>query len=138
MSMANKNYVDFKEAYKAINKTEKQLEKAQRESLIKAGEYAANTLEKNTPYYDGKKYQRNKGGAYDKEHAKDHVVTSKPTKNKPLVEVGYDSDVSWRMHFVEYGTIKQRPQPFMKKTMKDIENEVATIIQKEMQRRLKG
>lgn len=61
---------------------------------------------------------------------------SKPTKRKPLVEVGFNSDVAWRMHFVEYGTIKQQPQPFMKQTMKDIENQVATIIQTEMRRRL--
>ena len=134
--MTKKNYVDFSQAYKAIGKTKKQFEKAEVEALTKAGEFAAKELEKNVPYWDGKKYARNNWRQYEKKHARDNIVFSKPTKSKPLVEVGFNSDVSWRMHFVEYGTIKQRPQPFMKQTMTDIENQVATIIQNEMRRRL--
>lgn len=123
--MAKKNYVDFSQAYKAIGKTKKQFEKAEVEALTKAGEFAAKELEKNTPVdYD------------TKTHMKDHVVYSKPTKSKPVVEVGFDKEVAWRAHFVEFGTIKQPPQSFMQQTIKDIENQVATIIQNEMRRRL--
>lgn len=123
--MTKKNYVDFSQAYKAIGKTKKQFEKAELEALTKAGEFAAKELKKNTPVdYD------------TKTHMKDHIVYSKPTKSKPVSEVGFDKEVAWRAHFVEYGTIKQPPQPFMKQTMKDIENQVATIIQNEMRRRL--
>lgn len=123
--MTKKNYVDFSQAYKAIGKTKKQFEKAELEALTKAGEFAAKELKKNTPIdYD------------TKTHMKDHIVYSKPTKSRPVVEVGFDKEVAWRAHFVEYGTIKQPPQPFMKQTMKDIENQVATIIQNEMRRRL--
>ena len=68
---------------------------------------------------------------------KDHVVYSKPTVNKPVSEVGFDKQVAWRAHFVEFGTIKQPPQAFIQKTMRDIENKVADIIQSEMMRRLK-
>jgi len=63
-------------------------------------------------------------------------VYSKPTKSKSVVEVGFDKEVAWRAYFVEYGTIKQPPQSFMQQTIKDIEKQVATIIQNEMRRRL--
>lgn len=46
---------------------------------------------------------------------KDHVVYSKPTVNKPVSEVGFDKQVAWRAHFVEFGTIKQPPQAFIQK-----------------------
>lgn len=123
--MTKKNYVDFSQAYKAIGKTKKQFEKAEVDALTKAGEYAAKELKTRTPIdYD------------TKTHMKDHIVYSKPTANKPVSEVGFDKEVAWRVAFVEYGTIKQRPQAFIQKTMKDIENEVVVIIQNEMRRRL--
>lgn len=121
-----KNYVDFSSAYKAIGKTEKQFEKAAVKAVEVAGEYASKQLRTKTPIdYD------------TKTHMKDHVVYSKPTVNKPFSEVGFDKEVSWRVHFVEFGTIKQPPQAFIQKTLKDIESNVADIIQSEMMRRLK-
>lgn len=134
--MAKKNYVDFSQAYKAIGKTKKQFEKAEVEALTKAGEFAAKELKNNTPVYDDKKTHM---PVYDdkKTHMRDHIVYSKPTKSKPVVEVGFDKEVAWRAYFVEYGTIKQPPQAFMQQTIKDIEKQVATIIQNEMRRRLR-
>lgn len=123
--MANKNYVDFSAAYKAIGKNKKQFEKTAVKAVEVAGEYASKQLKTNTPIdYD------------TKTHMKDHIVYSKPTVNKPVSEVGFDKEVAWRAHFVEFGTIKQPPQAFIQKTMRDIEKQVSTIIQKEMQRRL--
>lgn len=121
-----KNYVDFSSVYKAIGKTQKQFEKAAVKSVEAGGAYAARYLRVKTPVdYD------------TKTHMKNHIVFSKPTVNKPISEVGFDKKVAWRAHFVEFGTIKQRPQPFIETTMKDIENKVANIIQSEMMRRLK-
>ena len=121
-----KNYVDFSSAYKAIGKTEKELEKAMIKSVEVAGEYASKQLKTRTPIdYD------------TKTHMKDHVVYSKPTAKKPVSEVGFDKKVAWRAHFVEFGTIKQDPQAFIQKTLKDIESKVADIIQSEMMRRMK-
>lgn len=121
-----KNYVDFSSVYKAIGKTEKQFETAAVKAVEVAGEYASKQLKTKTPIdYD------------TKTHMRDHIVYSKPTVNKPVSEVGFDKQVAWRAHFVEFGTIKQRPQPFIETTMKDIENKVANIIQSEMMRRLK-
>lgn len=123
--MTKKNYVDFSQAYKAIGKTKKQFEKATVKAVEVAGEYASKQLKTRTPIdYD------------TKTHMKDHIVYSKPTVNKPVSEVGFDKEVAWRAHFVEFGTIKQPPQAFIQKTMSDIENQVATIIQNEMRRRL--
>lgn len=121
-----KNYVDFSSAYKAIGKTEKELEKAMIKSVEAAGEYASKQLKTQTPIdYD------------TKTHMKDHVVHSKPTSKKPVSEVGFDKKVAWRAHFVEFGTIKQDPQAFIQKTLQDIESKVADIIQSEMMRRMK-
>ena len=121
-----KNYVDFSSVYKALGKTEKELEKSMLKSVEVAGEYASKQLKTKTPIdYD------------TKTHMKDHIVYSKPTVNKPVSEVGFDKQVAWRAHFVEFGTIKQDPQPFIETTMKDIEKKVADIIQSEMMRRLK-
>ena len=121
-----KNYVDFSSVYKALGKTEKELEKSMLKSVEVAGEYASKQLKTKTPIdYD------------TKTHMKDHIVYSKPTVNKPVSEVGFDKQVAWRAHFVEFGTIKQPPQAFIQKTLKDIESKVADIIQSEMMRRLK-
>lgn len=121
-----KNYVDFSSAYKAIGKTEKQFKKAAVKAVEVAGEYASKQLKAKTPIdYD------------TKTHMKDHVVYSKPTVNNPVSEVGFDKQVAWRAHFVEFGTIKQPPQSFIQKTMRDIESKVADIIQSEMMRRMK-
>lgn len=121
-----KNYVDFSSAYKAIGKTKKQFETAAVKSVEVGGEYASRYLRVKTPVDYG-----------TKTHMRDHIVYSKPTVNKPVSEVGFDKKVAWRAHFVEFGTIKQDPQPFIETTMKDIENKIANIIQSEMMRRMK-
>lgn len=121
-----KNYVDFSSAYKAIGKTKRQFETAAVKSVEAGGAYAARYLKVKTPVDYNKKT-----------HMRDHIVFSKPTPRNLISEVGFDKKVAWRAHFVEFGTIKQRPQPFIRTTMKDIENKVASIIQSEMTRRLK-
>nr|DAO55264.1 MAG TPA: type I neck protein [Caudoviricetes sp.] len=121
-----KNYVDFSSAYQAIGKTKKQFKTAAAKSVEAGGAYAARYLRVKTPVdYD------------TKTHMRDHIVFSRPTTNKPISEVGFDKQVAWRAHFVEFGTINQDPQPFIETTMKDIENKVANIIQSEMMRRMK-
>ena len=126
MTNMKKNYVDFSWAYQAIGKTKKQFKTAAAKSVEAGGAYAARYLRVKTPVdYD------------TKTHMRDHIVFSRPTTNNPVSEVGFDKQVAWRAHFVEFGTIRQRPQPFIKTTMKDIENKVANIIQSEMMRRLK-
>lgn len=125
--MSKKNYVDFSKAYAQVGKTKKQLEKNQTDAIKYAGEYAARYLKVKTP--------RDKDGG-NRAHMKDHIVFSKPTKNKPYSEVGFDKEVAWRAHFVEFGTIKQRPRGFIQTTVKEIEDKIANIIQNYMMRGL--
>ncbi|KEI55710.1 HK97-gp10 family putative phage morphogenesis protein [Enterococcus faecium] len=125
--------IDSSEVFKALRELKTSVKRVENPALRKAASYAKTELEKNTPRWDGKK-SNGKRGSYMQEHAKDHVVTGS-VKNE-LVEVGYDKDVSWRMHFIEFGTIKQDPKGFVQKTQKQIEKQVTQIIADEVKRRL--
>ena len=125
--------VDSSEVIKAFKVLKANVKRVENPALRKAGEYAQDKLQANTPYYTGKK-SSGKRGSYMKEHAKDHVVTSNVKEG--LIEVGYDKEVAWRMHFIEFGTIKQQPQGFVQKTQKQIESQVTDIIANELKRRL--
>lgn len=125
--------VDATEVYKALKEVKANVQRVESPALRKAGEYAKTELEKNTPRWDGKK-SNGKRGSYMQEHAKDHVVTGS-VKNG-TIDIGYDKDVSWRMHFIEFGTIKQDPKGFVQKTQKQIEKQVTQIIADEVKRRL--
>lgn len=125
--------VDNSEVYKALKNLETNVKNVENPALRKAGEYAQDKLKTNTPFWNGKK-SAGKRGSYMKEHAKNHVVMS--SVKDGLIEVGYDKEVAWRMHFIEFGTIKQRPQAMVQKTQKQIENEVTNIIASELKRRL--
>lgn len=116
----SKNVADFSQVFKEINKLGKNLEKAVVDAVNEGAEFAAAELAKDTPV-DQSKYQ-------DEVKAKDHVTYSKATRANLNAEVGYDKEVAWRMHFVEYGTIKQKPQGFVARTMKDIEAKLQKII----------
>lgn len=131
-----KNFVDFSDAYKKIAKTKKSAESVAVKGINIASEYARKELEKNAPqgrrkkYKNVAKYNNTNYRDYDLKHIKDHTAIKKATKNNLNAEVGFDEDVAWRVHFLEFGTIKMRPQPFVQKTIKEVEDEVADIIQK--------
>lgn len=116
----SKNVADFSQVFKEINKLSKNLEKAVVDAVNEGADFAAKELIKHTPV--------NKGRYQNGAKAKNHVTYSKATKSKLNAEVGYDKEVAWRMHFVEYGTIKQKPQGFVLRTMKDIELKLQKII----------
>lgn len=134
------NYVDFSQAYKALQKAGKNADAITAKALNEAGDYARRMLVVKTPYFKGKLYKNTKKAnntryrTYDKMHAKHHVVASKATRGKHQVEIGYDVDVAWKIHFAEFGTIKQKPQGFIQRTMKDVEAKVASIIEDAMRR----
>lgn len=111
------SYVDTSEVAKGLKKIQRSIRKAEKEALTEAANHVANQLEMNTP--------KSKEGT---DHAKDHVVQS--SIKDGMAEVGYDKEVAWRIHFVEFGTIKQRPQGFVQKTQSQVEQEVVEIITK--------
>lgn len=120
-------FVDTSEAQIALKKIQKQLNKAEKRAVEEARDLIASKLKDNTPVWDGKKYNGSRGN-YMQEHAKDHVTYSKVKDGS--AEVGYDDDVAWRVHFLEFGTIKQLPQGFVQKTQIQIEQEVIELMEK--------
>lgn len=129
------NYADVSEVIKALQKTSKNIDLKVNKAVNEATPVAKRVLIKNTPYWDGTKYVDKKRGAYTKEHIKDHIVYSKARQGQ--AEVGFDDDVAWRAHFTNFGTIKQRPQNFIEKTIKELENEVSNIIQQTLIKELR-
>nr|DAH82278.1 MAG TPA: type I neck protein [Caudoviricetes sp.] len=125
--MPKENFVDFSEAYKALNKVGKNADSIVAKAINKSAEIGEQELTKRTPYWKGKKYS-SADQSYKKEHMQKHTTKSKATKGKHEALIGFDEEVSWRVHFTELGTIKQKPQRFIEKTMKDIEKEVESII----------
>lgn len=125
--------IDSSEAFKALRQLKTIVKRAETPALRKAAAYAKPKLEQNTAYWDGKK-SNGKRGSYMQEHARDHVVIG-PVKDGNI-DVGYDDVVAWRVHFTEFGTIKQPPQGTVQKTQKQIEDQITRIIANEYKRRL--
>lgn len=125
--------IDSSEVFKALRELKTSVKRVENPALRKAAAYAKPKLEQNTRYWTGKK-SSGKRGSYMKEHAKDHVVIGSVKDGN--IDVGYDDDVAWRVHFTEFGTIKQPPQGTVQKTQKQIEDQVTEIIASELKRRL--
>lgn len=121
------NYADVSEVIKALQKTTKNIDLKVNKAINEATPVAKRVLSKNTPYWDGSKYTDKNRGSYTKEHMKDHIVYSKARQGQ--AEVGFDDVVAWRVHFVEFGSVKKLPQEFIQKTIKEIEQEVSNVIQ---------
>lgn len=129
------NYADVSEVIKVLQKTTKNIDLKVNKAINEATPVAKRVLSKNTPYWDGTKYTDKSRGSYTKEHMKDHIVYSKARQGQ--AEVGFDDDVAWRVHFVEFGSIKQRPQAFIQKTIKELEQEVSNVIQQALIKELR-
>lgn len=125
--------VDSSEVFKAVKQLKNNVQRAENPALRKAAFYAKPKLEQNTPYWTGKK-SNGKRGAYMQKHAKEHVVIGPVQSGR--IEIGYDEDVAWRIHFIEFGSIQHRPQGFVQKTQQQIEEQVTEIIADELKRRL--
>lgn len=108
-----------------LNAIKQNLEKIERRALEKAGEAVAERLRTNTPDISDA----------NGKHAKNSVVVSKADQNNE-VKVGYVKDVAWRIHFVEIGTIRQKPQAFIQRTEREMQQQVMNIIQDEVKRGL--
>lgn len=103
-----------------IKDIEKELNKLARKkfvfakSAVSAGAqiYAAG-LEKNTP-------RGRAGQDPHKTHMRDNVVFSKPKEDGEIYSnVGYGKETASRLHFSNFGTINQRPQHFVERTVNE-------------------
>lgn len=128
------NFVDFKEVYQALGMVVKNVERAGNKVLDDLAPDLAKKLESHTPVWDGKNYMDKSRGSYTLEKMRDHIVFSKAKDGR--VEIGFDDDVSWRVHFVEFGTMKQPPQAFIQKTIDEIEREIVELIRQRIMKEL--
>lgn len=127
------NYVDFSDIYKALGKLGDDVEKVANNIMDDLAPDVAKEFEKKVPYWRGDKSE-GKRGSYMKEHARDHVTYSKAKDGQ--VEIGFDDDVSWRIHFIEFGTIHQPPQHIIEKSIDALADEVQARVERELIRRL--
>lgn len=122
--MSKQNYADFSEVYSALLNVGKNADGITAKAINKAGEIGRQELSKRVPYYTGTK----SGKGYKLEHLRDNTALTKASKAKHEAYIGFNDEVAWRVHFTEFGTMRQRPQHFIEKTMKDVESEVEKII----------
>ncbi|MEK5500450.1 HK97-gp10 family putative phage morphogenesis protein [Bacillus sp. FSL M8-0168] len=99
--------------------------KVRNKALERAAKEVADQLEINTPSGD------DHGGT----HMKDDVQISKPNEDGHIT-VGFGKETSWRVHFVEMGTMKQPPQGFIQQTEEQMQSKVLEIIRTELKRGL--
>ncbi|WP_025726784.1 HK97-gp10 family putative phage morphogenesis protein [Heyndrickxia ginsengihumi] len=114
----------------SIDKALKQMagkEKRVRNRALKQG---ANTLaarlRENTPVDDNDNNEK---------HMRDGIVVSGVNADGEI-QVGYDKETYWRVHFSELGTIKQRPQGFIQRTEEEMKNEFFKTVQDELKKGL--
>ncbi|EIT85910.1 HK97 gp10 family phage protein [Fictibacillus macauensis ZFHKF-1] len=73
-------------------------------------------------------------GRYNDAHLREHIVVGTPKDGE--IQVGYDKEVSWRVHFAELGTIKQRPQNFVQRTAESMQQDIISMLEEEIRRGL--
>ncbi len=117
--------VDITPVQQAVKQLGDKFSRVENKAVNEAAGVVANRLEMNTPVWEGVKSAGSKGD-YMLEHAKDHIVQSKAKDG--YAEVGFDKEVGWRIHFVEFGTINQRPNSFVEMTQEQVNDEVIEII----------
>lgn len=104
----------------------------------------AEELSKNAPFSDRKRdgkwraqrqVDRANGVSGNYPHLRNDVVMGN-VDTFGRVQIGFGEKTYWRAHFVESGTINQRPQNFMKRTMNETRNDFVNIVEREIQRGL--
>lgn len=98
--------------------------KVRNKALEVASQAFADKLKENTPIYSD-----------DTVHMRDDIRISKIDANGEIF-IGFGKETSWRVHFVEIGTIKQKPQAFMQRTEREMKNTIKNIIEKEIKKGL--
>lgn len=128
-----------KELSKEIRKLAKKSQIAKNKALQKAGAFKADKLEDKTPRSD--KDIKNIKYKYNKIHAEDYVRYEETDKG--FVKVGYaQKEISWRMNFVEggtvskYGNVKQKPQRIVRTVNEKTDTKAKEIILQTLKKEL--
>lgn len=128
------NYVDFSDIYKALGELGKDLDREANKIMNDIAPEVAEEFSKRVPYWSNSKAKMSgKRGSYMGEHMRDHVIYSKAKDG--YVEIGFDDEVAWRAHFIEFGTIKQPPQHVIEKSLDALSKDVQKRVEDEFRRR---
>jgi len=108
----------YEELMRNIEELGESANKEVNKALRSAAPVVQDRLEKNTP----------KGAYVQKSHAKNNVVISNVKTNREsgdkYISVGYPRGVSYRIHFIEFGTLRKKPYLHMTKTINDTKEAV--------------
>lgn len=111
----------MRELMQKVEKMGKGAKRAEKKAVKVAGEYFAEKLKENTPK-----------SLINKDHAADNILV---VENKDGVSIGFHQDHFYMM-FVEFGTSKISPNPFMARTfdneINEIQKRMASVINKEL------
>jgi len=118
--------IDTSSIDKALKQMAGKEKRVRNSALKKAGEVIADKLRQNTPIDQSDNNEK---------HMKDDIVVSNVDQYGEIT-VGFGDDTYWRAHFVELGTIKQRPQHFIERTEQEMQQEVMKIIEEELRKGL--
>ena len=118
--------IDTKSIDQALKRMVAEEKKVRNKGLKEAAKAVAERLRENTPIdlTDG-----------NEKHMKDEIAISGVDQNGEIY-VGYGKETAWRAHFVEMGTIKQRPQHFIERTEQEMQEEIMRIMAEEFKRGL--
>ncbi|NPC94794.1 HK97 gp10 family phage protein [Bacillus sp. WMMC1349] len=106
---------------KELDKLARKRVKAAKVAVQAGAEIFADGLERNTPSGRNSSHRM---------HMKNNVVYSKPREDGEIYSsVGYGKETASRLHFSNFGTIKQRPQHFIERTT----NELTEIVLRKVQ-----
>ncbi|MDA7025050.1 HK97 gp10 family phage protein [Bacillus sp. CLL-7-23] len=106
---------------KELDKLARKRVKAAKVAVQAGAEIFAEGLERNTPSGRSSSHRM---------HMKNNVVYSKPREDGEIYSsVGYGKETASRLHFSNFGTIKQRPQHFIERTA----NELTEIVLRKVQ-----
>lgn len=115
---------DIDEVMRNLDLTQQKLNRGVNKVLKESAEPIREEIEINTPISSGKTQRYGEG------HAIENVEITNVKggmSDEKYVETGYNKKVSWRMYFVEFGTIYQKPQNIVQRSITAKRSEVLRI-----------
>jgi HK97 gp10 family phage protein len=110
-----------------VQEYSRRLKRVENRAILKGAEILADTIRKEVPVSD-----------IDHLHIRDDIVISnvKRKDGDTFVEVGPSKQTAWRAKFLEFGTVKMSPNPFMSRSEKLSRERVKEAIKREVQKGL--
>ncbi|MFR0570500.1 HK97-gp10 family putative phage morphogenesis protein [Ligilactobacillus salivarius] len=114
-----------------------------RKAVRKAIPIFEEALKKNTPYETvsdrswkaQRRMDEKTGKKSEFKHMRDDIQLS-GIDQYGHVNVGFGEDTYWRVHFIELGTVNQKPNPFIERTVQETKddylNKMSSIIRSEL------